>query len=720
MTAAALMMSAAAVIGPVALGGPASASPQSRAPAAVGARGPAAAAAAGAQERAAAAPLAIGTGLRHRLLTMYAAYRHIPVSGIAPVMPGRAVAARTRSGQEWAMIHFQVARGAPSELLAAFQDGAGTGIFTAAPGHTWTVAGLAGEPMGCGVNLPAQVRQAWHLPGCQFAPRPPIAPGIAPDGTTADLVSIAEDQIGVGDDPGSTDFNVDCNPYTTLVDQPGLGGCRGARESHGSWFQNVLTSNEEWCSDFTKWVWEKAGVTSDLGTLTPYSGSFLTWGTAHREGLPADPAPSKGSVGDAVVIQVPGADPPDQHVGIVAAVNSNGTVNLVDGDFVGPGNITVQYNTDVSLPSFAASYGAGGEWFLVSPQLESAPPPSAGLPGGPAVYDPLDNALEVYGTGSDGNVEENWWKAGDWQASELQAGASPVSGRPSAVYDPVASHLEVYATGADGRIQEWWWSPGKWQTGELPATPSPVTGSPSAVYDPLNSALEVYAVGKDGQIQEDWWKDSKWETGELPATPSQVTGSPSAVYDPLNSALEVYAAGQDGQIEENWWKAKEWHAGEMPATRSQVTGSPSAVYDPVAGHLEVYAAGQDGLVEEVWWSPGNNWQTGELLVTSSPVTGSPSAVYDPLNSALEVYAPGQDGQIQEDWWKAKEWHTGQMPVTPSPVTGWPSAVYDPSATHLEVYAPGTDGQWQENWWSKANNWQAGELLPTPSPITPSN
>jgi hypothetical protein len=53
----------------------------------------------------------------------------------------------------------------------------------------------------------------------------------------------------------------------------------------------------------------------------------------------------------------------------VTAVNSNGTVNLVDGDFLGPSNISVQYNTDVPGPSW---YSSGEEWAFVSPQLPSA------------------------------------------------------------------------------------------------------------------------------------------------------------------------------------------------------------------------------------------------------------------------------------------------------------------------------------------------------------
>lgn len=56
------------------------------------------------------------------------------------------------------------------------------------------------------------------------------------------------------------------------------------------------------------------------------------------------------------------------HVGLVVGVNSNGTLNLDNGDFVGSTNITVQANDDVSVASWAASiWGSAEHWIYVSP-----------------------------------------------------------------------------------------------------------------------------------------------------------------------------------------------------------------------------------------------------------------------------------------------------------------------------------------------------------------
>lgn len=130
--------------------------------------------------------------------------------------------------------------------------------------------------------------------------------------------------------------------------------------------------SEFWCADFTKWVWQNAGVTSRLGTLTPSAASFYTWGTEHGEHISFGGTPRAG---DAVILYPPSAKAPNgsyaDHVGIVTAVHTDGTVNLVNGDFLGPANISVQYNTNIHLPAWASRVegNTGEQWAFVSPLL---------------------------------------------------------------------------------------------------------------------------------------------------------------------------------------------------------------------------------------------------------------------------------------------------------------------------------------------------------------
>jgi hypothetical protein len=220
------------------------------------------------------------------------------------------------------------------------------------------------------------VRQLWHLPGCPtLAGQPgPRVRGPAADGTTGGLVTIALAQVGVADNPPVTNFNgLDCDPYTTLVGNPLGASSKGCKtSSNPPYFRNVQDVSEFWCADFTKWVWREAGVTSGLATLTPSAASFYTWGVDHGEHIPFGGTPKTG---DAVLLYPPDTKAPNgtyaDHVGIVTAVHSNGTVNLVNGDFLGSVNISVQYNTNVRLSTWASIVegNKGEKWAFVSPRL---------------------------------------------------------------------------------------------------------------------------------------------------------------------------------------------------------------------------------------------------------------------------------------------------------------------------------------------------------------
>jgi hypothetical protein len=201
--------------------------------------------------------------------------------------------------------------------------------------------GLGGVPAGCGVRIPLPVRRAWHVPNCATAasPRPPISHQRAAAGTVGDLVDIALAQVGVLDNPPETALppqaSEDCSPYATLVGYS-TPTC-GTTTSNGSWFSDVENVNQLWCSNFAKWVWEQAGVTSDLGTLTANSANFYTWGEENGENITFNNTPQ---VGDAVLFYPAGTQEPTgaplaaDHVGIVTAVNSDGSLNLVNGDFL--------------------------------------------------------------------------------------------------------------------------------------------------------------------------------------------------------------------------------------------------------------------------------------------------------------------------------------------------------------------------------------------------
>jgi hypothetical protein len=307
---------------------------------------------------------------------------------------------------------------------------------------------------------------------------------------------VAEDQVGVGDSPPSTNFGLDCNPFTTLA---GVGASSSGCGTDPKF--NVLDENEEWCADFTKWVWEQGGVTADLSALTPAAASFYQWALDQGQHPQFDsgiPAP-----GDAVVFYPSSDSAPNasyaDHVGIITAVNSNGTLNLVNGDFLGSTNITVQANDSVSLTSWAASvWGSGEQWILVSPG-------TYGLPGGPAVYDPSSGNLEVYGTGTDTTLRQIAWNPSSGWSPWQDLGGS-ITGRPAAIHNPVNNNMDVFVTAAGGQLYEDAWNPSSgWSWQDLGGS---ITGSPAAVYNPVNNDMDVLVTAAGTQLYEDAWNSS--------------------------------------------------------------------------------------------------------------------------------------------------------------------------------------------------------------------
>src|SRR4051794_18996936 len=103
------------------------------------------------------------------------------------------------------------------------------------------------------------------------------------------------------------------------------GGC----DKYGSPPYNC--HNTEWCAMFIIWVWQQAGVSPVFTTYTARAVGL--WG--QQQGLfKRRPAGGIGNpvLGDIAVFGEPGTTP-GGHVGIVAAVNGDGTIDTINGNF---------------------------------------------------------------------------------------------------------------------------------------------------------------------------------------------------------------------------------------------------------------------------------------------------------------------------------------------------------------------------------------------------
>ncbi|WP_034265042.1 CHAP domain-containing protein [Actinospica robiniae] len=112
----------------------------------------------------------------------------------------------------------------------------------------------------------------------------------------------------------------------------------------GSAFGTSCTGNqgtaEYWCADFAKWIWQNASGSTITGTGNLDAGavSFYNYGVDHGT-LHTDPS-YRPRVGDAVVydVVVPSGKTHGtfaDHVGLVTALNSDGSIETVNGDFGG-------------------------------------------------------------------------------------------------------------------------------------------------------------------------------------------------------------------------------------------------------------------------------------------------------------------------------------------------------------------------------------------------
>ena len=313
-----------------------------------------------------------------QLVASYAAARDIPAADVAGVAAGSLVQAGVGSTQ-WAVAEILPALDDPASVLNGFQDAAnvvaftGTGTGTSANG-SWQVA-AAGGFFSCPGVLPAAAQQALKLTdtsvcstvgGTPIAVPSSVAASSQPIGSK--ISTIAKDNIGVGDSPVTQNFAADCNPFTALLGIPvSSAGC-GIDPTSG-----VRDRNELWCADFAKWVWKKAGVKSDLSTLTAAASSFYTWGQKHHEKMNKDG--TSFAVGDAIVFYSPGETAGKtgaDHVGIIVGYNkAKGTIDIVNGDFGGGKDISVKSTGNIkisSLKSWSAHIWTTGEkWYLVDP-----------------------------------------------------------------------------------------------------------------------------------------------------------------------------------------------------------------------------------------------------------------------------------------------------------------------------------------------------------------
>jgi hypothetical protein len=245
-----------------------------------------------------------------------------------------------------------------------------------------------------------------------------------------------------------------------------------------------------------------------------------------------------------------------------------------------------------------------------------------------AVFEPSANQqLEVFAATSDGTLKDVW-KAhdGPWARafSVTGPGFATGNGQVAAVWQPLNEHLEVFGVDPkSGAINDVWkahdaaWQPVFPVSGPNFASPG---AQPSAVWQPLNEHLEVFATDAQGAIADAWKAhDGAWQTisiggaGFAQASPGVPLGATvSAVWQPLEEHLEVFGVDATNAIRVEWKQhdgqpyynrlgelATNGNPGgwENPGAITKANLGPAIFVDPLApgctGFFRMWRAGYD-------------------------------------------------------------------------------------------------------------------------------
>jgi PKD repeat protein len=664
------------------------------------------------------------------LIRAFEAARHMPGSAVGGIRTG-SLHVGSAAGTRWALASFVPASTGPAstvmgstvagqQLAAGFQDGAATGVFTWRAGR-WQLVRTG--RYGCAPGVPAVLHRDWGLASpasCAAASstqraaahraqraidHSALSTAATPAGTAASLgqriASIALSQAGVSDTPAVTSFaGVDCDPYSTLVAgfSANSDGC-----GYDQGFQ-VENENEAWCSDFTKWVWQRAGVTADVNTLNAGSVSFYDWGLDQGETMPVDGGTP--AAGDAIVFFPPGTITPDSyadHVGIVTAVNADGSIDMVNGDFLGAANISVQYDTGISLPAWSAAvWGAGEQWVIVSPPpAAQQPAPAASVAGPRAAATGTAGTFHAHGSEPGGSISEYYWTFGD--------------GRTTNTTGPDVSHVfteaghytvTVTVTSSFGTA-----TTRTWNVNVLGASSAVAATASDAVWFATTPVNEYLFLPSAGGLAAETWDGASWLRLAVPGEPATGSGVAALSYpDPATAGAmtpHAYYRTTAGGLAQTYLGGSGWitqplpgqpAAGSAIVAATTASGGPAVFFTGTAGHL-AESAEQDG-----------GWLTRTLPGTPA---ASPGAIALAATAGgLRVFSAGRTGTLTVTTQAGTGWRVTALPARAAPGS-WLTAVTTPSGQARVIFrsAPGTLADLTE---AGTGQWQPGQLPGAPA------
>ncbi len=150
-------------------------------------------------------------------------------------------------------------------------------------------------------------------------------------------------------------------------------------------------------------------------------------------------------------------------------------------------------------------------------------------------------------TSTKNQLMEYYWKTGAPKRDWLNLGGA-VQGSPYAIYNSSAAALQVYVTGINGDLEQDFFTAasGSFTWNDL-GKPSGFAAcdNPVAMNDTITGDLDVFATAPGGTLEQDSRASGKGWTGCVNRG-GAIAGSPRAVSDEVTSNTEIYAPGTAG------------------------------------------------------------------------------------------------------------------------------------------------------------------------------
>lgn len=283
-----------------------------------------------------------------------------------------------------------------------------------------------------------------------------------------------------------------------------------------------------------------------------------------------------------------------------------------------------------------------------------------------AVWQPLFEQVEVFAIDARG-VLKGVFKHhnGFWEASfNLSAPALAPAGAPlAAVWQPLNEQLEVFTIGRNGALTDTWKAHnGRWFAPIYLTPPNfaPPGAHVAAVFQPLNNQLEVFAIDATGAVRLKWKaQNGEWQGPVTLTQPGMaLPGAPiTAVWQPLNEKLEVFWIDTTGAMREikkehnGSWKERngDW---QTPAylTTPGFAGphaKVAAIWQPLNEQLEVFVVDRTGAIKDIWKAHDSAWKGPTTL--DGPGVALPGAaivaLWDQPNEMLQVITVTPKGEV---------------------------------------------------------------------------